>query len=209
MSSSNGFSTGIRLLDREIDGGLPPGSILLFTAPAASQSEQFLYRFSQPRETLYSTTVRSKHSVIDAIKRTPKNINTPSVEDHTDSPVNQIQKAVGRLEEESTLIVDTIDPLEENNKSEYMYFINYIQDEIVNTESVVILHAMKSDTSSENRVLTKQMADVVFDLNQTEENGNVLTTLSIPKYRGGTIPEETIKLDLTEGITIDPSRDIS
>lgn len=209
MAISNGFSTGIRLLDRQIGGGLPPGSILLFTAPPASQSEQFLYRFSQPRETLYSTTVRSKHSVIDAIKRTPQNTDVPSVEEHTDSPLNQIQKAVGRLQKESTLIVDTIDPIEENERSDYMYFLNDIQNQITNTESVVIFHALKSKNSNENRNLTKQIADIVFELNQTQNNEKILTTLSIPKYRGGSIPEEKIKLDLTEGISIDPSRDIS
>lgn len=209
MSISNGFSTGIQLLDRKIGGGLQPGSILLFTAPPASQSEQFLYRFSEPRETLYSTTIRSKNAVTDAIKRAPQNIAEPTVEDHADSPISQIQKAVGRLKEESTLIIDTVDPLEQNDRSDYAYFLNSIQNEILNTESIVVLHGMKLDTDSDNRTLTKQMADVVFDLDQRQKYGSMITRLSVPKYRGGTIPEEPIKFNLSEGITIDSSRDIS
>lgn len=209
MNVSNGFSTGLNLLDREINGGFPPGSIVLLNAPAASQSEQFLYRFAQPRKTLYSTTVRSNHSVRDGIKRTRQDISIPTIEDHTESPLNQVQKAVRRLEQNSTLIVDTVDEIEENEKTDYKYFLNNVQNEIMNTDSIVIFHGIKSRHSSQNRILTEQVADIVFELTQRKENRQMVTTLTVRKYRGGVIPEEPIKLDLTDGISIDPSRDIS
>lgn len=205
-----GYTTGIRPLDRQLDGGVPPGSIILFTAPPASQSEQFLYKFSTPRQTLYSTTIRSRESIRDAIFRSPIQVgDEPEIEAHTDSQINQVKDALRRLEAESTLIVDTIDPLEHNDRSDYLYFLNDVQNELQNTNSIVILHAMKGEATSENRDVSKQMADVVFDLTQFVDGDEMVTKLTIPKYRGGSIPSEPIKLDLTEGITIDTSRDIA
>lgn len=205
-----GFTTGIRPLDRELDGGVPPGSTILFTAPPASQSEQFLYKFSKPRETLYSTTVRSRESIRDAIFRSPIRVGEePEIEAHTDSQINEVKDAVTRLKAESTLIVDTIDPLEHNSRDDYLYFLNDVQNELQNTNSVVIFHGMKGEATTENRDVTKQMADIVFNLTQSVTGGEMVTKLTIPKYRGGSIPEEPIKLNLTDGIKIDTSRDIA
>lgn len=205
-----GHTTGIQSLDRQLDGGVPPGSIILFTAPPASQSEQFLYKFANPRDTLYSTTVRSKESVRDAMFRSPVQIgDEPKIVEHTDSQLNQIKDGLRRLESETTMIVDTIDPVEHNDRSDYLYFLNDIQNELQNMNSVVILHAMKGESPTENRDISKQMADVVFDLTQYIEGDEVVPKLTIPKYRGGSIPKDSIKLDLTEGISIDTSRDIA
>lgn len=207
---NSGYSTGITPLDRQIDGGIPPGSIILLTAPPASQSEQFLYKFASPRETLYATTVRNKESVRDAIFRSPVSVGDElTIESHKDSPQNEVGKSLRRLEPESTLIVDTVDPLEENDKKDYLYFLNDVQNELQNTNSVVFLHAMKGVSKPKNRDVTKQMADVVFDLTQSVEGDTMVTKLTVPKYRGGSIPEEAIKLNLTDGITIDTTRDIA
>lgn len=205
-----GHTTGIPPLDRQLDGGVPPGSIILFTAPPASQSEQFLYKFASPRDTLYSTTIRSKESVRDAMFRSPVQVGEePAIEEHTDSQINEVKDALRRLEPESTLIVDTINPLEHNDRADFLYFLNDIQNELHNKNAVVIFHATKGESTVENRDISKQMSDVVFDLTQFIDGDEIVTKLTIPKYRGGTIPEEPIKLDLTEGITIDTSRDIA
>lgn len=208
MRRSNGFSTGIDLLDRRINGGLPPGSILCFTAPPASQSEEFLYQFTKPRQTIYSTTVRTEYSVQEALEESIQQ-SSATVKEHTKSPMNEIKQTVGLLEESATLIIDTIDPIEKKSREDYMYFLNDLQNEIGNTDSIIIIHAMKSGYNDENRVLTKQIADVVFDLTQVEQEGNTVAKLTVQKYRGGSIPEEPIKLDLTEGIRIDQSKNIS
>lgn len=204
-----GYSTGIEPLDRQLGSGFPPGSIILFTAPPASQSEQFLYKFSIPRDTVYSTTIRSRESIRDAIFRSPINAEEPQIEEHTDSGINQIKTAVTRLRSETTLIVDTIDPLEQNSRDDYLYFLNDLQNELQNTQSIVIFHAMKGTEQAENRTISKQMADIVFELNQFVDGDEVVTRLNIPKYRGGSIPDQPLKLDLTEGITVDTSRDIA
>lgn len=206
----DGYTTGIDLLDRELGDGVPPGVVILFTANPKSQSEEFLYKFSSPRQTLYSTTVRDKQSVKDAIFRTEITPhNDLKIEEHKDSQINEIKDAVMRLEAESTLVVDTVDPIERNSRDDYTYFLNSIQNELKNTQSIIFLHGMKGRDVPDNRTITKQLADIIIDLEQTVKGGKVKTTLTIHKYRGGSIPEEPIKLDLTEGIRIDPSRDIA
>ena len=57
------LSTGIDILDRQLDGGIPPGSIVLLAADPASQSELFPYELTAARATTYLTTIRSAPAV--------------------------------------------------------------------------------------------------------------------------------------------------
>jgi len=50
---------------------------------------------------------------------------------------------------------------------------------------------------------------VVFDLDTEIRNAEVSNRLSIPKFRGGRAPADTIKLELAEEVSIDTSRDIA
>jgi hypothetical protein len=53
------------------------------------------------------------------------------------------------------------------------------------------------------------MADVVFDLQTDTSGSQIINRLAVPKFRGGRALEDTIKLKLTDGVTIDTSRDIA
>ncbi len=62
------LDTGIDVLDRKLDGGLPPGCIVAYTADPASQSELLLYELTAARGTLYLSTERSDDAVRHAIE---------------------------------------------------------------------------------------------------------------------------------------------
>jgi hypothetical protein len=53
------------------------------------------------------------------------------------------------------------------------------------------------------------MSDVVFDLQTAVDGAEVENRLAVPKFRGGRAPDETIKLRLSEQVTVDTSRDIA
>ena len=53
------------------------------------------------------------------------------------------------------------------------------------------------------------MADVVFGLRPAVGGAEIETRLAVPKFRGGSALEETIKLKMTEDVSIDTSRDIA
>jgi KaiC/GvpD/RAD55 family RecA-like ATPase len=206
---SDRLATGITVLDRQLEGGIPAGSIVLLSADPASQSELFLYELTATRGTLYLTTVRSEQAVQDAIDRCAARVGSPTVRDiGGDAPLDGANRLVHDLPESSNLIVDVVDELERQDRSRYRAFLNNLQIHMMNTGGVAILHALQG-TEPENRALTEHMADLVFDLQTHVKGSEIENRLAVPKFRGGAALEETIKLKLAETITIDTSRDIA
>ena len=202
--------TGISVLDRELEGGIPAGSIVLLKADPASQSELFLYELTAARPTLYLTTVRSDQAVEDAITAAKTRTGSPTIRDvGGDAPLDRANRLVGTLPEEATLIVDVADSLERYDRSRYRRFLNELQTVMVNTGGIAILHGMKGVDVPDNRDLTAHVADVVFDLRTKVTTAEVENRLIVPKFRGGKALSEPIKLQLADQVRIDTSRDIA
>ena len=53
------------------------------------------------------------------------------------------------------------------------------------------------------------MADVVFQLETTVEGDRIENRLAVPKFRGGRAMSDVIKLELSDEVDIDTSRDIA
>ncbi|MGQ4554796.1 DUF7125 family protein [Halobellus sp. GM3] len=204
------LSTGVNILDRQLDGGIPPGSIVLLAADPASQSELFLYELTAVRATLYLTTIRSDQAILDAIDRTPGRVGDPTVRDvGGDAPLDTANRFVRDLPEGANLVIDVVDALEDTEPARYRQFLNELQTHMVNTGGLAVLHGMKGDREPRNRGYTKHMADVVFDLRTAVKGSEIENRLAVPKFRGGRPLEETIKLRLSEQVTVDTSRDIA
>lgn len=204
------LSTGIEVLDRKLDGGLPEGSVVALSAPPASQAELLLYEFTAARQTLYLSTDRDEAAVTEALERTPGRTGSPDVRKVPgDAPLDHSQRLFRRLPEDSNLIVDPIDLLERQDESRYRNFLNDLQNHLNNTESVAFLHCLDGRSVSENRDITEHVADVVFQLHTEYAGDTVETRLAVPKFRGGRALPETIKLELAESVRIDTSRDIA
>jgi len=204
------LDTGIDVLDRKLDGGIPPGSIIAFTASPASQSELLLYQLTAARGSLYLTTQRSDQAVRDAIESTGAPTGSPTVRDISGSePLDQANRLIRALPEGANLIIDPVDVLEQREQSRYRNFINDLQNHMVNTGSLAILHCLDGNSVPDNRDTTQHMADIVFDLTTTVRGTDVENRLSVPKFRGGQALTETIKLEMQDQVDIDTSRDIA
>ncbi|MFB6090733.1 MAG: RAD55 family ATPase [Halobellus sp.] len=204
------LSTGVSVLDRQLDGGIPPGSIVLLSADPASQSELFLYELTAVRATLYLTTIRSDQAVRDALDRMSGRVGDPTIRDvGGNAPLDTANRFVRDLPEGANLIVDVVDALEEPEPARYRQFLNELQNHMVNTGGLAVLHGMKRDAEPANRGYTEHMADVVFDLRTEVKGSEIENRLAIPKFRGGNAPTETIKLQLSERVAVDTSRDIA
>ena len=202
--------TGITVLDRQLEGGLPAGSIVFFGAQPASQSELILYELTAARGTLYLTTARSAEAIRDALDRCPVQTGNPTVRAvDGDGPVDQAHRLIRGLPDSANLIVDVVDVLEAVEPARYRNFLNEVQTHMINTSGLAIFHGLKTADTPTNRGITEHMADVVFDLETSVSGTEIENRLAIPKFRGGSALEETIKLRLTEEVDVDTSRDIA
>jgi len=207
----NRLRTGIDVLDRKLDGGIPAGSIVALTAQPASQAELFLYELTATRGTLWLSLDRTAESVVASIEQTPANTGDPTVRHISgEAPLDNAGKLVSALPETSNLIVDPLDVLEaQEPHSRFRAFMNDLQNHIVNTGSLAILHCLDGRDVPPLRDTTEHFADVVFQLKTRTAGDEVENKLAIPKFRGGRAPNDIIKLDLVEQVSIDTSRDIA
>ena len=204
------LSTGIDVLDRKLDGGLPRGSIVALSAPPASQAELLLYEFTAARQTLYLSTDRDEAAVAAGFERAAGRTGSPDVRRVPgDAPLDHSQRLFRRLPEDSNLIVDPVDLLERQSESRYRNFLNDLQNHLQNTGSLAFLHCLDGRDVPNARDATEHVADVVFQLHTEISGDTVENRLAVPKFRGGRALPETIKLELAEAVRIDTSRDIA
>jgi KaiC/GvpD/RAD55 family RecA-like ATPase len=208
---ANRLRTGIDVLDRKLDGGIPAGSIVVLSAQPASQAELFLYELTATRGTLWLSLDRTAESVVTSIEQTPANTGDPTVRHISgEAPLDNAGKLVSALPETSNLIVDPLDVLEaQEPHSRFRAFMNDLQNHIVNTGSLAIVHCLDGRDVPPLRDTTEHFADVVFQLDTTTNGDEVENRLAIPKFRGGRAPNDIIKLNLVEEVSIDTSRDIA
>lgn len=202
--------TGIEVLDRKLDGGLPAGSIVALIAQPASQAELFLYELTATRGTLYLALDRTDAAVSSSIERTPARTGDPTVRGvGGEAPLDNAAKLVSALPESSNLVVDPLDVLERQEPTRFRNFMNDLQNHIYNTGSLAVLHCLNGQDVPALRDTTEHMADVVFKLETEIEGDRVENRLAIPKFRGGRALQDVIKLELAEEVAIDTSRDIA
>ncbi|OYR48503.1 transcriptional regulator [Halorubrum sp. Ea8] len=201
--------TGISVLDREFGGGIPSGSVVALEADPASQSELILDRLARVRECRYVTTVRSADAV-EASLTLDGEADETVVEDATgDDPFATALDAAAELSERGTIVVDSVGPLESDDGAEYGAFLGDLRRRVDDADGLAVLHALKGGAADRNRVVTEQIADVVFDLRIAVTGTEIVNRLVVPKFRGGAALEEPLKLKLTDSVSVDTSRDIA
>jgi KaiC/GvpD/RAD55 family RecA-like ATPase len=207
----NRLHTGIDVLDRKLGGGIPEGSLVVLSAQPASQAELFLYELTATRGTLYLSLDRTAAAVTSSIEQTPTDTGDPTVRHISgEAPLDNAGKLVSALPETSNLIIDPLDVLEaQEPPSRFRSFMNDLHNHINNTGSLGIVHCLAGREIPPLRDTTEHFADVIFQLDTDTDGDEVENKLAIPKFRGGRAPNDIIKLDLVEQVSIDTSRDIA
>ena len=206
--------TGISVLDREFGGGLPSGSVVVLKADPASQSELILDRFTRVRACRYLTTARPADAVKETLtldtERSDASAETEVRAVESDDTFEDVLELTADIPERGTVVVDSVDAMETQDREEYGRFLNDLRRQAAESDSLVLLHALKAGgDDASNRLVTEQIADIVFDLRTTVSGTEIVNRLVVPKYRGGAALEEPLKLKLTDSVSVDTSRDIA
>ncbi len=231
------LSTGISVLDRNLGGGLPIGSVTYFTADPRSMSEVFLYQFTQSRRTFYFTTGRrSKHvlgniagmgfdtSSINFIDVYNEYYFTASGErsqnlgnEIMDSKIVEYMEfnlrniATEYADEEITLIIDSFSFFLNLNVNSGLIrqLTNTIYEISKDVKCLVFLYAHKGSIAERTNNELSALVDVIFDSSMENASDKLVSKLAIPKIRDKVPASEVIKFKIGDGVQIDTSRDIA
>ena len=230
-------STGIAVLDRNLNGGLPAGSVVYMSVDSKSMSEVFLYQFTQARKTYYITTGRRPRYVAWDVQNMGYDVSditfidayseyyTTAQGDLVDNVGNEyVDKQITefmintlrniQIEEEFgdiNIIIDTISFfLGLNvNTGEIKKLMNIIYETTKETNGLTYLYGLKDthNPALENEVINS--CDAVFDVELHRGSDEVISRLTIPKIRGRTPVTDLLKFRIGDGIQIDTSTDIA
>ncbi len=202
-------STGNTYLDRELNGGLPVGSITSLVSAPASQCNPMFYTLMGEGKWLYLTTYRSEK----VVRRELEGLLLDDVRiEHvgTERPVRNAHSVLESIDEPRNVLVDTMNPLESTERERgYVHLLNALKEYLLDTDRVAVLHCTEHEATPAHRETTLTVADVVLELDIVVEETSVENHLLVSKYRGRKPVDEIIKLDLGQQLGVDTSRNIA
>lgn len=215
-AASNRLTTGIRLLDRELEGGIPPGRMLSLVAPPETQSELLVKEMAVSRPTVYISTFRPEWEVREELHDHQQKSNDEGVLEN-ELQVSYVdpehllaspKEYIGDLPNGSNLIIDSINEFELEDRKRYVEFLNTVKEVLWDTGSVGLFYGIEEATDPPARSLTLKRSDIVWQLDHDVAAHEIETSLIISKFRGGKALTEPVKLVLTDSVQVDMSRDI-
>jgi KaiC/GvpD/RAD55 family RecA-like ATPase len=227
------ISTGLKTIDRQLSGGLEPGSLLSLVAKPTRQSEGLLRKIAETRPTLYLTTLRKEEAVeaelpeslTDSVfvkstsrqhsrddefsgERPGNGSDTPTAS-APDTMVDSVSDIISDVDRDINVIVDPTNPLEETgDKDAYRQVLNELKSTMLDTGGLGILHCIGRRGPPAFRDITLTISDVVCELNLESNMDKLEYQLTIPKNRGGYPILEKTTLKMDSDIWVDGSRRI-
>jgi KaiC/GvpD/RAD55 family RecA-like ATPase len=229
----NRLSTGLSILDRTLNGGIPKGSLVYFSAEPITQPEIFLFEFTIPRKTFYFTTDRSEENLkrhmselnfsydqiefIDIRQEYYDNIYLTSTEpgegerrlyELIDSRLDYIYSTG---ESNYTIIFDHFSLLIDMNIDVHALknLLHKIYEMNKARESTCILFMLKGVHDRRTEIIFQNVCDVIFDVDLERKGDKMSSKLSIPKIRGIPPVIDYIRFKVSDRVYIDTSRDIA
>ena len=230
-------STGIFILDRNLGGGLPSGSVVYLSGDPESMSEIFLHQCTQTRKTYYVVTGRKPQYVAQNIRSMGYDISEIAFIDiyseYYLTAQGELVDNVGNEYVDNQIIdfmiynLQNIEAEEESSDVNILFdtfsfflnlnvnvgqikkLMNVIYETTKELDGMTYLYGLKNthDRALENEIINA--CDVVFDIELLRNSDEIVSRLSIPKIRGMAPITDMLKFRISDGIQIDTSTDIA
>jgi KaiC/GvpD/RAD55 family RecA-like ATPase len=226
--------TGIVLLDRRLDGGLPAGSFVCVHADPIAMPEAFLYQFATVMKTYYFTTSRPAKFVRRDMEKLRLDVqHVQFVDIFSQYYLNEYGQFIVedkyRDKEIFDFVGDRLAKIQEEEKGEYnividslSFFLNLsvewgLKEWLLNKlysiskeRGVVVYCYLIKDLHPPdvvNKVL--DISDVVFQVEAERVGERIVSKFAVPKLRGKMPVMEYFRFTVEEGVQVDTSRDIA
>lgn len=210
-------STGLDALDRQFGsddedegGGIPAGTLIVLEVPPGSQYEPLVWTLMRELATVYLVTLRSETAVADDVELVDPDPECRIHDVGFETPIRNASGVIELVDWQANIVLDTVTPLERGEDDKrYLSFLNELEKHLDATGSIGVLVAPKVASTPDGREYTLSVADFVWELQTRVQRVRVEHDLLVRKFRGGDLPEETVKLRLDEEVSVDTSRDIA
>lgn len=203
VSRPDRVATGVDGLDRLVDGGFPPGSVVALEADPASQAELLLHDVTGTRGTLYLTTERSDAVVRNALETSPVAVGSPTIRYlDGDDPLRDATALLEDLPEDTNLVVDTVDALEAADRGAYVDFLNALKQRVVETDGLAVLHCLDDEPPAQ-RSRTEHFADAVVRFDSAAEEDGTGHTVEVQKFRAERCPHGREPVEFSEAVPME------
>jgi KaiC/GvpD/RAD55 family RecA-like ATPase len=224
------LSTGLTALDRELDGGLYPGSLVYLRADAMTMAEIFLYHFLQQAPTYYVNTERMPEFIMLNMQRL--GFDTSSIRfidvyqkynekeevllDYSREVkdyriLSYVKEQLEGIEEDGVnLIVDTVSFLLhlEVKRAMKRELFHTIYSTVKKIGRLGVLYGLKEEELSLVEMEVINLCDVVFDISMEETSDRTVTRLIVPKARDRPLHGNILKFKIEGGIILDTTKEI-
>ncbi len=236
LPEKKNMTTGISILDRTLDGGLPSGSVTYMYVDAKSMAEVFLYQFTQARKTYYFSNERRPMYVLRDIEgfgfktsditfvdiyseyyftahgEMVDNVGNEFVDAKiVEFTEYNLKKILAEEEEDINIIFDSFSFYLnlKVNPGIIKRLINIIYETTKRLNCLSFLYGLKDthEKTLENEIL--KSCDVIFDVDLDKSSDKISNRLSIPKIRGRVPTIEMIRFKVGDGVQIDTTKDIT
>lgn len=202
--------TGLDVLDRHLDGGLYPGSIVALIADPVSQSELLLSHLTKSRNTLYLSLHREPEAIRTSLQRSGADMDNTAVRAvGADNPLDDMFDLITEVDDDANIVIDPMNAIEGIESQRLVRFLNAVKLHVDSTGGLLVLHCLRGGSGPANRGITTYLADVVLELQTDFDGDTVDNRLLVPKVRGGKPFPQAIKLNLTDTVSVDTSREIT
>lgn len=227
-----GIPTGIALLDKRLDGGLPAGSFVCLYADPIAMPEAFLYQFATTHKSFYITTNRPAKYVAQDMELLHFNSNgVIFIDVFTHYYLNEYGDFIIEDKYRDKEIFDFIaDKFVELNRESgdfiivvdsLSFFLNFnvewgLKEWLLNRlysiarekRNLVYVYVVKNvhPPSVVSRIF--DLSDVVINVEAERVGERIVMKFVLPKIRGKRPITEFFRFVVDEGVQIDTSRDI-
>jgi len=224
--------TGIHLLDRRLDGGLPEGSLVCVYANPMSMPEAFLYQFASVKKTYYFNTSRPSEYIKQNMLAMSFKPDVEFIDVFSQYYLNEYGQFIiedrYRDKEVFDFIEHQLNNILQNDKEYNVIFdsmsfflklevsrglkewlLNKLYIASKQTRNLFYIYMLKNVHPLDLVYMVIDICDVIFDIDSERIGDKILSRLSIPKIRNKPPMLETFRFYINEGIEIDTSRDIA
>jgi hypothetical protein len=209
LQSNARVGLGVPVLDRAMDGGVAPGQLVALTAPTGVQSELFGRRLASSAPTRWLSPLRPATEVRHELERVAPDAaaNASVVHASPDALLSDPRAALSDLASGGNVVLDPLTPLERVDDDRYLDLLDAVKTAVTDSGGVALLHAVGGADGAGRRT-TLCRADETWRLDQRVEDAGVRTRFHVSKRRRGAAMTEPLRLELTDHIHVDHSRDI-